>query len=365
MGQQPGIANVKDLRCPPGRYFTKVKARKGALVDKVQLWCNDGSYFEQGGGGGEETPEFSCDRGFDQIRLRVGNNLDQIQFRCSDGRWSDKWGGNGGSEYLRTNCSDVSKVLTGLVGLGTKDNVIALGSDVERTIECGDRQDCLADANLFHNECKNRKDTAYQNKLEEFCNRNDANANSSNCINWCNDNRSRCTLLNDLNDCVKYNITRGECNRSRINEIEAECKKYRIIASEVGAAGQYQCNPNSLNKLKSECKELGIEDSCSPTAVDDAMERKLQLDMDERLRKEAQQRYEDSQKRAAERYAQTQAMIAQTMGVQIPKETQQIEQPTTPTEGESDQQMYIIIAIIIILLLSSSSLVSAVFLLPE
>lgn len=371
MGNAPsGVADIGDMRCPSGKYITKVKTRSGGAIDKLEIWCNDGTYHVKGGGGGNQNDEFSCPNGFSEITARAGDNMkdanvDQLQFKCSDGRWSPRWGGTGGSEYKKP--CDGAQVITGLANLGTRNGILAPAGEFSNVVKCDDRVDCLQDANLFDTVCKNKTDTNYQNKVQEYCNRNDSNAKSSDCINWCSNNVSKCTLLNDLNDCVTYGITRGDCSRTRINDVQAECKKYRLIVSDVGATGMYPCNPNSINTLKKDCTDLEIPlDSCSPEGLEPARDRKLQLELDEQVRKEAEERYAESQRKAAERYEQTQKLIAQTMGVQVPsKESGQSEQQVTPSESESDQQMYIIIAIIIICLLCSSSLVSVVFLLPS
>jgi hypothetical protein len=340
-GQQSQIQDVSDLRCPPNSYFTKVKTRSGVMVDKIELWCKDGTYKSKGRDGGGENNAFECSQGFDEIKFRTGDKLDSIQFRCSDGRWSDRWGGTGGSETHRKNCSEIQKVITGLSSIGIKENVLSAGTDIDKIIECGDRVNCLDDTNLFHEECKFRTDSSYKTKLQEFCNRNDTNALSSGCINWCRSNSTSCTRYNDLTDCTKYGITVGDCNRSKIDQTQTLCGKYKIIQSDVGGTGIYPCNINSIKELEKECKDYDINlDSCSPDSLENAKNRGLTIALQQ-----------EAEKKAAERYQSTQQSINQVLGITTQPTT------TTPPPVTEDYTMYIIIAIIIIFLsmLSSSS----------
>lgn len=342
-GSGPQIVDVTDLRCPPNSYFTKIKTRSANLVDKIELWCSDGTRREKGGEGGSENPTFECPQGFDQIKFRAGSNIDSIQVRCSNGIWSDRWGGTGGSEIHRSDCYNTQQVLTGLNSIGTRDGKLAAGTDIEKTLECGNRVNCLDDANLFHNECKFRTDNSYKAKLQEYCNRNDTNAKSSGCVTWCDvvGNRNSCTLLADLNDCAKYGIARPDCTRTKINNIISNCEKYKIIQSSVGGTGIYPCNVNAINQLEKECKEYGISlDNCSPDSLENEKNRALDI----ALKQEAE-------RNAAARYNSTQQSINQVLGISSEPS------PTpVPKSKDEDYILYIIIAIIIILLSSSSSL---------
>lgn len=347
----PNLLDVSDLRCPTNSYFTKIRTYTGDMVNKIELECSDGTLLSKGGSEGSKNSRFDCPLGFDQIRFRTGANIDSIQVRCSNGEWSNAWGGSGGTEYHRTDCFNDQKVITGLKSLGTRDNRLAPGTDIDKTIECGNRVNCLDDANLFHNECKFRTDNSYKTKLQEFCNRNDTNAKSSGCVTWCNvvGNSNSCTRLADLNDCTKYGITTPECNRAKINEVIADCEKYKIIQSSVGGTGIYPCNVNYIKQLETECTEYDIPlSSCSPDSLENEKSRMLDII----LRQEAE-------KNAAERYNSTQQSINQVLGIST--------EPSKPTPAQKDEDytLYIIIAIIVIFLFSSSSLGMYLFISKE
>jgi hypothetical protein len=141
-GQQSQISDVSDLRCPPNSYFTKVQTRSGGMVDKIELWCKDGTYLSKGKEGGSLNNAFECSQGFDEIKFRAGNKVDSIQFKCSDGRWSDRWGGTGGDEHHIKTCSETQKVIKGLNSIGLREDVLSAGTDISKIVDCGDRVNC-------------------------------------------------------------------------------------------------------------------------------------------------------------------------------------------------------------------------------
>lgn len=350
MGQQQSqISDVSDLRCPPNSYLTKVRTRSGGMVDKIELWCKDGTYLSKGGNGGSLNNDFECSQGFDEIKFRAGVKLDSIQFKCSDGRWSDRWGGTGGDEHHRKDCSEKQKVVIGLNSIGLRENVLSAGTDISRIVDCGDRINCLDDANIFNEECTKRKDGSYNDKVREFCNRNDENAMSSGCINWCKSNSTSCTRYYDLTDCKKYGITVPDCTRAKIDETQTSCGKYKIIQSDIGNTGIYPCNVNYIKELEKECKEYDVSlSSCSPDSLDKAKDRALTVAIQQ-----------EAEKKAAERYNTTQQMIIQTL-----------EPPTKPTKTTSppvseDFTMYIIAIILLVLFMSSSSGISVFILMNK
>lgn len=354
-----GVTDRKDLRCSTGKYINKIGTRSGWMVDKVELWCTDGSYQKIGGEGGGYNNPFVCDSGFDEIRVKAGEKIDGIQFKCSDGRWSDWWGGQGGAEYKRK-CED-NKVITGFFGLGTRDNMVAPATEISNILECGNRVDCYNDSNLFHPECKTKSDEQYKQKVANFCNSSDINARSEGCLNWCKENSTRCGLLNDLNDCSSLGISRPDCTRQRINDLQNECSKYKIIMSALGT-GEYPCSPNSIIKLKEECKSLGIPDeSCSPTEITAEKDRKVQEELVKQSQLQAQQRYEEAQAKSEEKFKQTQALIAQTIGIPIQQKLKK-EKVVNKISDDSQMSYIIIITIIIFILLLSLSSSSLLFL---
>jgi hypothetical protein len=353
MGPAPSkIQDVEDLKCPPNSYFTKIQTRAGDMVDKIELWCKDGTYKSKGGNGGDLKDAFVCEQGFDEMKLRVGNAIDNLQVRCSNGTWSNKWGGNGGSEYHIKACSDAQKVVTGLNSIGTYENKIATNTEITRIVDCGDRVNCLDDANVFNQECTKRTDGSYNDKVREFCNRNDENAMSSGCINWCKNNSTSCTRYNDLTDCKTFGITVPDCTRAKIDETQTLCKKYKIIQSDIGNTGVYPCNVNSIKELEKECKEYDVSlNSCSPDSLENAKDTALTVAIQQ-----------EAEKKAAERYNATQQMINQTLGISGPatKPTK-----TTPPPISEDYTMYIIIAIILLVLFMSSSSISVFILMNK
>lgn len=343
-GKQSRISDVSDLRCPPNSYFTKVRTRSGHYVDKIELWCKDGTYMSKGRDRGGQNNYFNCSQGFDEIKFRTGDKLDSIQFRCSDGEWSDRWGGTGGGETHRKDCSEKQKVITGLSSIGIRENVLSAGTDIDKIIECGDRVDCLDDANVFNQECTKRTDDTYKEKLREFCNRNDDNARSSGCINWCKSNSTSCTRYNDLTDCTTFGITVPDCTRAKIDETQTLCKKYKIIQSDIGNTGIYPCNVNSIKELEKECTEYDISlSSCSPDSLENAKDKALTVAIQQ-----------EAEKKAAERYNATQQMINQTLGISEPS-TNPITTTPPPVPSEDYTIYIIIIAIIIVFLFMSSS----------
>jgi hypothetical protein len=343
MGGGPSaIINAKDMRCQPKKYFNKINPRYGSLIDNLRLECNDGQSHDQGGPGGHITKDFFCAQGFDEIKARVGGVVDGMQIRCSDGRWSEWYGGYGGTEQHSKKCADKKQVITGLTSVGTRDNMVMFLNDFNNSIECGDRVDCQADENVFHIECKNRTDDEYKGKMKEYCNRNNENARNSGCIDWCSRNDRDCVLLNTLNDCQKYGITEGECNSAKVASVNADCQKNGILSTQ-GMNMGYQCNLNSLAKFKTDCEELGIDTNiCTPDAIQSEKDRKLQREL-----------VEEQQRRADEKYKQTQDMIANMLG----GDTNTNINTNTPKEidEETETLMYIGIGAAILILLSSSS----------
>lgn len=345
MGPAPSkpIEDVSDMRCGRNSYFTKVKVRSGNLVDQLQLWCkNSNTPITKGDNGGGENALYECPQGFDQIKFRAGSeHIDSIQFRCSDGNWSPRWGGNLGSEYHRTDCSDKNQVIIGLNSIGKRNGILANGTDIDKTIECGDRMDCLDDNNIFNQECTKRTDTSYKEKLREFCNRNDVNAMSSGCINWCKNNRTSCTRYEDLNDCRTLGITVPECTRAKIDETEGLCLYHKIIQSSVGNVGEHPCNVNSILQLKNECEEYGVSlSSCSPVSLENAKSTALNIAITQ-----------EAEEKAAERYNATQQLVVQTLGLSdTPTPT-----PTPQPVSEDYTTIYIIIVIIFLISLFMSS----------
>jgi hypothetical protein len=343
------VGYIRDLRCPPGKYFNKVKTHSGSLLDKLEMWCTDGTYQEAMGPGGGSPYEFDCARGFDEIKIRAGSKVDGMQLRCSDGRWTEWRGGHGGEEKYIKKCADKGQILTALTGVGFQGGVLALANDADRSVECGYRVDCNDDGNVFHTECKSRTDDAYKNKMKEYCNRNNGNARNSGCVDWCSRNDRDCTLLNTLNDCQKYGITEGECNSAKVVSVNAECQKYGILSTQGMNLG-YQCNPNSLAKFQSDCKDLDIDiNACTPDAIQSERDRQQQRAITEK-----------AQMQAAERYAQTQAMIANIVGVPNPSTTSS----TTTTEIDNNKvqfdpfseenMLYVAISLLLMSCISSS-----------
>lgn len=99
---------------------------------------------------------------------------------------------------------------------------------------------------------------------KQYCNSNITNARSSECINWCLKNSTECTLLNTINDCIKYNIcdsmqncNTDKCTTQKIENVIDQCKKYGIRTPQ--GLNLVACSEQSIKNLEKECVENDID----------------------------------------------------------------------------------------------------------
>lgn len=121
------------------------------------------------------------------------------------------------------------------------------------------------------------------------------------CINWCKNNSTHCNKLNTVQSCKEFGIPRGECTVQKVLDVKTECQKYGI-RSEQGLAIS-QCSPASIKALTDQCKEYNILDSCSPGAIQDAIDnatRAAQLEMTAQTQEQIQKNYDTTQKTIAD-----------------------------------------------------------------
>lgn len=209
--------------------------------------------------------------------------------------------------------------------------------------------------NPFSNYCKNRCKDKCKTARQDYCNRDNATALSTECIDWCKENATSCTKLNSLTDCVRYGLCSDlkkcrfpNCSPQKITEIQALCKKRGIEFSTGQAISG--CSPKAIKELEDECIKYGVSlESCSPLVLQDAKTNAIaqeQLQIQREVQQQSQQNY-----------ANTQNMIANMVGLQ-PTEFSNMETPISKdTEVKNDNTFIfvIIITIIILILLSISS----------
>lgn len=209
--------------------------------------------------------------------------------------------------------------------------------------ECGNYyiDYCKQSDNLFNSNCqalKNSNESLYNNLMGEKCNTTE-NYKSSTCLNWCTNNSTSCTMLNNSNRCAEFQITDPECTEEKVNDTINQCKKYKIIQSDVGNLGEYSCNLNAIKTLEDECKQYNIDlDSCSPAALEQAKNR------DELAQ---------SREQNAQQFKNTQDNINKILGLE--------DSTTKKPEKKEDYTIYIIIMISIIILSSFSSISAFLF----
>ena len=189
------------------------------------------------------------------------------------------------------------------------------------------------------------------------------------CINWCKENSTKCNKLNTETSCKEFDIPTSECTAGKVIDLKTECQKYGI-RSEQGLA-VYKCSPAGVKALTDECKEYKILDTCTPTALQDAIDnatRAAQLEMTAQSAAQIQKNYDT-----------TQATIADILNLtsEPPAATQAATQAATPAVQnnfdlnniqqwiKNNSTMFMIIVAIVVLIICSSSSVSALLLLKK
>ena len=186
------------------------------------------------------------------------------------------------------------------------------------------------------------------------------------CINWCKENSTKCNKLNTETSCKEFEIPTSECTSQKVIDLKTECQKYGI-RSEQGLA-IYKCSPAGVKALINDCKENNILDTCTPGALQDAIDnatRAAQLEM-------TAQTAADSAAQIQKNYDTTQATIANILNL-----TSEPTPTATPAVQnnfdlnniqqwiKNNSTMFMIIVAIVVLIICSSSSVSALLLLKK
>lgn len=188
--------------------------------------------------------------------------------------------------------------------------------------------------------------TLYNNLMKDYCNKDETNAKSDTCIDWCKNNSTECTTLNLQTDCKKYDIS--DCSRQKVIDIQTKCKRYGI-ESEQGLR-LYGCTPSGITKFEEECRLAEVDLSlCSPTKLQDAIQNKLA---------QAQLKAVEEQKQLSQQnYQETKNTILGLLESETPEETPEEEtsEKKTSTTSNNNTILYIIIILLILCSLSVSS----------
>lgn len=182
------------------------------------------------------------------------------------------------------------------------------------------------------------------------------------CINWCKENSTKCNKLNTFQSCKVFEIPTSECTPQKVLDVKAECEKYGI-RSEQGLAVT-KCSPASIKALTDQCKEYGILDSCSPGAIQDAIDnatRTAQLEMTAQTQEQIQKNYDTTQKTIADilNLTPTEPIPTATTTLDLTS----INLDTIKTWIKDNSTTFMIIVAVIVLIICSSSSVSALLLL--
>lgn len=194
------------------------------------------------------------------------------------------------------------------------------------------------------------------------------------CINWCKNNSTHCNKLNTVQSCKEFGIPTGECTVQKVLDVKTECQKYGI-RSEQGLAIS-QCSPASIKALTDQCKEYKISDSCSPGALQDAIDnatQAAQLELIVQKKEQEQENYNTTQKTIADILNLTEEPIpTATPETTLPDQNifDNIQQSIKDFDINNIQQwikdnstMFMIIIVIMLLIIFSSSSVSALLVL--
>jgi hypothetical protein len=104
--------------------------------------------------------------------------------------------------------------------------------------------------------------TGLDEKRREFCNE-PANAKTNTCYNWCSNNKTECTTLNNMNSCYRYGISDTDCNREKINELEDKCIAYGLIDKDTKtptSSSTVICSDKGIAFFEQQCKDLELKD---------------------------------------------------------------------------------------------------------
>jgi hypothetical protein len=197
--------------------------------------------------------------------------------------------------------------------------------------------------------------TLYSTLMKEKCNLDDF-YQSTTCINWCKNNSTQCDKLNTSQSCKEFGIPASECTPKKVLDVKTECQQYGI-RSEQGLAIT-QCSLDSINSLKAQCEEYGILDSCSPTALQDAIDNATQiaqLELQAQTQEQIQKNYDTTQKTIAELLDLTPPESKPEAPDEAPDEAENIFDIEKIKEWIKERYIIVIIIVVIIFLIISSS----------
>lgn len=222
------------------------------------------------------------------------------------------------------------------------------------------RDHCSSNDNIIkYDKCKdlvNSNGTLYNQLMTTYCNKNNTNANSSDCINWCNSNRTSCTVLSTIQDCQRYEIPSEECTAQKISDVKTDCLKYGILSEQGMLLGNYTCSVSGINSLKSDCNLYKLaEDTCTATGVAAAKVAEQSKKQSEEAISQSQQQFEYTKSALQQVIELPENQLDQEEEIISPKRMKK--QTTTPTQSVDYTNQIIIIIILLILCCSSSSLI--------
>jgi hypothetical protein len=213
---------------------------------------------------------------------------------------------------------------------------------------------------------KNSNFTLFNDLMGAKCDLNEF-YQTTECINWCKENSTKCNKLNTETSCKEYSIPTSECTSQKVLDVQTECQKYGM-RSEQGLTIS-QCSPASIKVLTDQCKEYKILDTCTPGALQDAIDnvtRAAQLEM-------TAQTAADTAAQIQKNYDTTRATITDLLNL-----TSEPIPTATPTATPAVQNnfdlnniqqwiknnstMFMIIVAIVVLIICSSSSVSVLLL---
>ena len=195
------------------------------------------------------------------------------------------------------------------------------------------------------------------------------------CIAWCKENSTKCEKLNTETSCKEFEIPTSECTSQKVLDLKTDCQKYGV-RSEQGLS-VYKCSPAGIKALTDQCKEYDILESCTPSALQDAIDnatraaqlemtaqtQTAQLEMAAQTQEQIQKNYDTTRKTIADILDLTEEP-AEPAATTIPALTS-INLDTVNTWIKNNYTMFMIIIAIVVLIICSSSSVSALLLLKK
>jgi len=173
------------------------------------------------------------------------------------------------------------------------------------------------------------------------------------CMAWCKENTA-CVKSNTETSCKEFEIPTSECSPQKILDVEIECRKYGI-KSDV-------CSLVEIKALTDKCKEYKILDTCTPDALDHAIDNATlasglaaSLSLAEDRRKEFERTQQTIRDLLAAEPTATLAPAKPTATLVPAKPTASNKLDTIKTWIENNFTTFMIIVSIVVLIICSSS----------